>query len=447
MKIKKIIIGTVMFVLLGVMASVCAVRWRAWFGNPPEAPYQVPAVPDRVMLSMSPSHSQAWRRVSWRCDTIAREASVEVIDCLMNDTVFYVAKGTSVSSRSGQQMYYQVDFPVEEGRFLYRVHNDSLCSSYYAFEVDNDGEWTVLLFGDLQDEVAHPFATMLQEAIKLHPEVDMCAFTGDIVERPTDEYWNIWFASVAPIVGKVPIVACPGNHEHVKAWKRTLDQRFVATFGESVVEGSHGNAHYEWDNMTWSSLNTDVSFHIDELFRQKQTMLREGWIHRNGKWNVLMMHHPFFPAAIERHTYIIREVFEPMVKEMGVHLVLNGHDHVYARRVDKKNNLPVVPIYMVCNSSEKHYLANCDTGFDRIACGHRMYSLLRVTKDTLHILTYLADTHVLYDEVLCRRAGDTILVEDNKPQLEELLDVASRYEKPSKNKQRQQFLKKKAQRR
>jgi hypothetical protein len=447
MKVRKNIVVVVFMLLAGLIACVCAVRWKAWFGNPPEAAYPVPVVPDRVMLSMSPSRSQAWRRVSWRCDTVVREASVEVIDYVVNDTVFYLADKRRVWSRSGQQMYYQAEFPVVEGRYSYRVHNDSLCSPYYSFEVKNDEEWTVLLFGDLQDEETKPFATMLQEVIELHPEVDVCAFTGDMVERPTDDYWNVWFASVSPIVGKVPIVACPGNHEHLKGWKRTLDQRFVASFGESVVRASRGNVHYEWDNMTWVSLNTDVSFHVSELFRQKQTMSQEGWMDEDGKWKVLMMHHPFYPAGLGRHFSITRQVFQPFVRDKGVHLVVNGHDHVYARRVEKKNNVPITPIYMVCNSSDKHYLANCDAGFDRVACGHRIYSLLRVTKDTLHVQTYLADTHALYDELLCRRVGDTIIVEDKKPQQGELLNISSRYERPSKKKQRQQFLKKKAQRR
>ena len=80
MKVRKNIVVVVFMLLAGLIACVCAVRWKAWFGNPPEAAYPVPVVPDRVMLSMSPSRSQAWRRVSWRCDTVVREASVEVID-------------------------------------------------------------------------------------------------------------------------------------------------------------------------------------------------------------------------------------------------------------------------------------------------------------------------------------------------------------------------------
>ncbi len=447
MKKKQILTAVCVLLLVGALSTVCVMRWKVWFGNPPEAAYEVPDVPDRVMLTMSPSHSQAWRRVSWRCGTVACEASVEVVDYVVNDTVFYLAKKRKVWSRSGQQMYYQTDFPVVEGRYSYRVHNDSVCSPYYSFCVNNDKKLTMLVFGDLQDESSRPFSAMLQELINRYPDVDVCAFTGDVIERPTDDYWNVWFASVSPIAGRIPIVACPGNHEHIKGWRRTLDQRYVATFGESVMRGSCGNAHYEWDDVSWTSLNSDVSFHIRDLFMQKQTMLQEGWMNKDGKWKVLMMHHPFYPASLGRHFSITRQVFQPFVRKQDIHLVLNGHDHVYARRLDKKKGLPVTPIYMVCNSSEKHYLANCDAGFDRVACGHRMYSVLRVTKDTLHVQTYLADTHALYDEVLCRRLGDTVLVEDKKPQSEELLDISPRYEKPSKKKQRQQFLKKEAQRR
>lgn len=440
---KRLVIVLLLLAFVGGITFLCVSRWKAWFYNPQELSYVPPTVPDRVLLTMAPSASQHYRRVSWRCDSVLTTAALELISVAKGDTLFLPAQGRMVVTRSGKQAYYERTFPVDSGMYVYRVHNDSVASPYRSFCVKKDSAMKILVLGDLQDENPEPFANILQEIVMRHPDVDVCAFTGDVIERPTDEYWDVWFASVASVAGSIPVVACPGNHEHVKGWRRQLDPRWLSAFGESKeVDANEGNAIYDWGCVRWVSLNTDVSFHIYQLYAQKISLLKQNVLDADDAWKVMMFHHPYYPASLGRRSSMLRWVFNSFLQQQGVHLVLNGHDHVYARRITQHDNQLMAPIYMVCNSSAKHYLANCDASFDRMACAHRFYSLLTVTPDTLLVETYSADNHVLYDAFLCRKTPQGVVVEDNNPHSPEWLDVPNVYWRESKQKERECFLKK-----
>ena len=395
--------------LLGCIV-VCCLRWKAWFGNPPEHPYTIPAYPNRIVLTMAPSHEYNWRRIAWRCDTIPSTAHLELIHTNTNDTSFLKATNRIVKTRRGTEAHFEVIFPVQRGEYIYRVHNDSIHSTYHSFYVQEDACSKILVLGDLQDESPLPIAQLLEDIYNLHPDLDMCAFTGDLIERPTDHYWNVWHASVAPIVGKLPIVACPGNHEHIKGWKRQLDERWVATFGETDIEhANNGNAIYSGTNFQLAALNSDVSFRF-WLMKQQRYALQQNWDTPSHQWRIMLSHHPFFTIGAGRHASLTRGIWKDFVHEHGVHLLLNGHDHVFARMVSRHNNTLSTPVYMVCNSSQKQYTPKQQTRFERIAANQRFYTLLSITSDSLWVHTYTADNHTLYDALLCQRTPQGVVV-------------------------------------
>ena len=449
MQTKRHIIYTSSLITIALLLLLCIIRWEAWFGNPPEKNYTAPSEPDRILLTMAPSQPENWRRISWRCDSTLTTAHIELIHTNTKDTTFLPAKGNIVKTRSGKQAYYEATFPVHNGQYSYRVCSNNSQSSYHTFQVDLDSCTQIIVFGDLQDEQPQPFDSLLREVCKHHPKADLCVFTGDLIQRPTDEYWNIWFSSIAPIAGKIPIVACPGNHEHIKGWSRKLDPRWIATFGESDnKQKNKGHTLYQWKHIQWVTLNSDVSFHIYRLIQQKLHMTRHKWLQTTEqKWKIILAHHPFYPASIGRHCSMIKWILDKFIQKQGVHLVLNGHDHVFARHTTLQHNTqPTTPIYMVCNSSNKHYLANCAPHFERMACAHRLYTLLSITPDSMHIQTYLADTHALYDEVLCHHTKQGTKVECKTPDITEALDIPQRYLHASKEKIRHKFIKRKEKR-
>ena len=73
---KKITLGCFAALLVGLIV-LTIVRWEVWFGNPPEAPYVPSANPTRVLLTFG-DNGEMSRNVSWMCDTVVREAHLEV---------------------------------------------------------------------------------------------------------------------------------------------------------------------------------------------------------------------------------------------------------------------------------------------------------------------------------------------------------------------------------
>jgi 3',5'-cyclic AMP phosphodiesterase CpdA len=50
-----------------------------------------------------------------------------------------------------------------------------------------------------------------------------------------------------------------------------------------------------------------------------------------NKWTVITFHHPIFSPKTTRDNKRMRETFKPLFDQYKVDLVLQGHDHTYAR--------------------------------------------------------------------------------------------------------------------
>ena len=51
----------------------------------------------------------------------------------------------------------------------------------------------------------------------------------------------------------------------------------------------------------------------------------------NAKWKIVANHHSVFSPAVDRDFEYARKTWKPLFDKYGVDLVLNGHDHTYAR--------------------------------------------------------------------------------------------------------------------
>ena len=59
--------------------------------------------------------------------------------------------------------------------------------------------------------------------------------------------------------------------------------------------------------------------------------IREKLTNSDAKWKIVTNHHSVFSPAEGRDFEYARKVWKPMFEKYGVDLVLNGHDHTYAR--------------------------------------------------------------------------------------------------------------------
>ncbi len=130
------------------------------------------------------------------------------------------------------------------------------------------------------------------------------------------------------------------------------------------------------------------------------------------RWTILTFHHPIFSAAGDRDNPELRALWRPLIEGFRVDLVLQGHDHTYAR--SGFTNLPTGlnkqdvasgTVYVVSVSGPKMYSLTREPWMARAAEDTQLFQVITVDGDELH---YEARTTTgrLYDAfTLAKRTG------------------------------------------
>ncbi|MEM9666957.1 MAG: metallophosphoesterase, partial [Bacteroidota bacterium] len=129
-----------------------------------------------------------------------------------------------------------------------------------------------------------------------------------------------------------------------------------------------------------------------------------------NRWTVVVCHHPVFSTAGRRDNVDQRAAWKPLLDRYGVDLVLQGHDHTYARgrtvNVAAGANLrePVSGTVYVSSVSGPKMYATKDNRWDdyddiemeRAAENTQLFQVIRVDGDTLSFHAFDV-TGQLYD--------------------------------------------------
>ena len=435
-------IAWIVFLLLILAGGIalCVIRWDAWFVNPAEPVYDVPHHPTNVVLTFG-ENAASERIISWRAgqDTTAcSRLFLTDLQTEQEDTV--PASSAFVKSRSGEAAFHRVHlFALHPGDYAYRVETAGQSSETYSFSVQDyrtDPRDTFLLFGDLQYTDLAEAVDFVETACSTVSEADFFAYIGDIIERPTDDYWQLFFSSMNNRTASVPQVAALGNHEYLKGVPKRFDARWPYVFvnPHNGPDRFLGRTYYlDFPNMRLIVLDTDALQRLSDytvlrtwltqVLRYESTQWNRT-ARKNTRWNIVLMHHPIYSAGMGRDNPTIAWALRYVLQDAD--LVVAGHDHNYARHRHHGST----PAYVILSSSAKSYLPKCSPIEERLGSNHAFFSRVTVSADTMGMTTYLVDTvPVIYDELLFVRDSDdevTVLASDSLP--EERLQLPSRYE-------------------
>lgn len=130
-----------------------------------------------------------------------------------------------------------------------------------------------------------------------------------------------------------------------------------------------------------------------------------------NRWTILTFHHPVFSPASDRDNRALRELWKPVFDEFKVDLVLNGHDHTYARTGDigdkvGTQNVPtgyqqaydpdIGTVYVVSVSGPKMYDITKGEFAKRVAEDTQLYQIISIDDSVLSFKAFTA-TGELYD--------------------------------------------------
>jgi hypothetical protein len=163
---------------------------------------------------------------------------------------------------------------------------------------------------------------------------------------------------------------------------------------------------------------------VDEEVLEKQTewlasTLRDAEQDPDIRWTVATFHHPMFSSGEGRNNEQLRAAWRPLFDEYNVDLVLQGHDHTYARGQAQNLKQGVNArspeggtVYVNSVSGAKMYEIKPDRWgrFDGVEMERggentQLYQVVRVGTDTLEFRSYTA-TGAPYDAFDLVRPGD-----------------------------------------
>jgi hypothetical protein len=422
--------------LLLAGGCLCFWKWDTWFKNTPEAPYSTPSFQDRITLTAG-EDGETSRRISWRCDSTLSEAHLEYTDSITRDTTQIPAQGRIVQTRAGKSAFYQAELTglVADRAYFYRVINDTVKSSWYSFSIPSGKDsLSFIYFGDIQDPASGKTAAIFKSLHRRYPHTAFWALAGDVIERPTDEYWNYWFSTMDSVSTSQLLLAATGNHEYLKGLPKVLDSRWTATFsyphnGPKNFEGQSYVVHFK--DLCFIVIDSDGIQGPVSLYRH-YVWLKEILAQSDKKWKIVMMHHPAYSVRAHRNNFYVRYTFKPLYEKYGVDLVLQGHDHGYSRINTKNNGIPGSPVYIVSSCSPKHYNIGFNPIHDRLGSGLNLYQYITLRNDTLHYRSFTVEKNELYDELYLIRDGKDNRITDKGINLPEQVELPESYQNSKK---------------
>ena len=183
--------------------------------------------------------------------------------------------------------------------------------------------WRFVVYGDSRSN-PDTHERNVRQIMKLKPGIILN--TGDLVARGSQyEQWKPqYFDPLRGVSKYVPIYPCLGNHE----------QNAIHYYNYHSLPDEEGEVYYSFDyaNAHILSLNSnadDAPFELGE--RQTEWLIDDLKTHQDATWKIVYFHHPLFRSHPTRGITEQRWVWQPLFDELGVDLVINGHDHYYMR--------------------------------------------------------------------------------------------------------------------
>lgn len=341
------------------------------------------------------------RGFSWSTTT-ETAADVQVVESAQYDVSFTnaVTYTGTCSKFKGYYMHKAVADNLKEGAtYNYRVGDASqnLWSKTGTFKTDDGSSFSFIQIADVQassdENFAHAAQTM-KAAMATDPDAAFYTSLGDYVNDCTNDEWNYCFNNFEFANLAMTHAPVAGNHEGNLKWYWFSNMFNVeAQDGASTATGVYYS--YDYGNAHFAVLNTNDMYPMSQ---QQQNWLINDMKASDAKWKILLIHRSSYSAGknIDKpDTVIMRNVLIPLVDELGIDVVMAGHDHMYLRTKQVKNDEAVENVEYVkemYDGEETTFAVNPDGAVNIIAstAGTKRYSVNENAIDPITDVTAFA---------------------------------------------------------
>ena len=403
----------------------------------PNGRYAAKGWADRIVLSPGADAAREMG-VAWRTNTAQTTAEAQIALDIAGPLLGYPATtvaGETLAStaENGPANHHHVRFTglTPGARYVYRVKAADGWSEWLPFTTAKaePAPFRFVYFGDTQNDILEIGSRVIRQAFLSSGPVALAVHAGDqVAQRETkvnDDEYGEWTAAGGYAFAMIPQAVAAGNHEYRDA---------VAPDGSETRElGPGWTPHhalpangaagaeatsYVFDYQGTRFVVLDGTSAIDLGTLDSQT----AWLDRvlsesTARWNIVLMHQPIFTCARPNDTEPLKTVWKPIFERHNVDLVLQGHDHCYARVSNEAGaaasktlsdaGQPVGPVYLVSVVGSKMYGVNdrADTQPVRAAENTELYQVIDVADDRIDFKAFTADGG-LYDAFALTRGAD-----------------------------------------
>jgi len=379
--------------------------------------------PDRVIanLSIDPAHSFA---VNWRTEQQVDSGVVQIAvatdgpEFLLGEVRTISAKTQLFENQNSNEPLVKAAYhsAVISGlqpltTYVYRVGHDANDNNYWSewFQfttagTDMKNPFSFIYFGDAQNNVKSLWSRVVRNSYRQFPKVNFMLHAGDLInDRDANLEWGEWFYAGSFIHATIPSMMTPGNHEYRDNELSAL-WRPQFTLPENAPLEALKETCYTLDYQGMKLISIDAQAFIgNPEAREAQTKWLDSVLKGNTKkWTAITMHYPIFSTAEGRDNKELREGLKPIIDKYKIDLVLQGHDHTYARGYveNEGKGLTVVKnagtVYAVSVSGPKMYDSKDRDWMVRRGEFTQLFQIITVSKDTLKYGAY-TPTGTLYD--------------------------------------------------
>ncbi|MFF2090625.1 S-layer homology domain-containing protein [Paenibacillus sp. NPDC058174] len=212
----------------------------------------------------------------------------------------------------------------------------------------SDNAFTFLYTTDPQGTTEAEYVTWnhtLEQGLAKFPDSRFITITGDLVDNGDIENQWMWLLNKPKnIFAEVPLVPALGNHEsklNNNFWYH-FDLPNISYTGAkpdgSVYSFDYGDAHFMVMNTEYNEVNG-----VDVVYKKQEEWLRAEAAKSDKKWKIVMFHKS--PYSVASHTndsdvLFFRNKLTALFDEIGIDVVLSGHDHTYTKSYPMYGNVP-----------------------------------------------------------------------------------------------------------
>ena len=307
--------------------------------------------PDRIILTFNGDPSTK-RAVTWRTDLSIEKSEAQIAVAgvnsgFANKATSYTAStekfdlGLYKSNKSLIVNYHSVVFENLKPNTLYayRVGSRENWSEWIQFKTANtDYKPTQFVyFGDAQNDILNHWSRVIRMAYQTAPNASFVIHAGDLVDTAhNDSEWAQWFKAGGFIHSQWTAIPVVGNHEFNRmdgyggVEPRRLSIQWRPQFNLPVEQNLDSKLHETVYTVEYQDILIVVLNSVGHLEEQTE-YIKEKLGNSNAKWKIVTCHHSVFSPAEGRDFEYARKIWKPLFDKYGVDLVLNGHDHTYAR--------------------------------------------------------------------------------------------------------------------